>query len=145
MIIDFFETFIFSYRQIWLNGLMDDRHLSNITKLEKKEKNTDLMTDRRRSFEPSQPPAVLSVYARPWSALAADVASSKYSSSGASPSSSIDKSHYRLRPLLAALASSVFFELPFLSFAPASNSHMRTAFSSLQKLQRKPANRAMVV
>jgi len=33
-----FETFKFSYRQIWLNGLMDDRHLSNITKLEKKRK-----------------------------------------------------------------------------------------------------------
>jgi hypothetical protein len=109
MIIDFFETFIFSYRQIWLNGLMDDRHLSNITKLEKKEKNTDLMTDRRRSFEPSQPPALLYVYARPWSALAADVASSRNSSSGASPSSSIDKSHYRLRPLLPAPAFSVFF------------------------------------
>jgi hypothetical protein len=124
---------------------MDDRHLSNITKLEKREKNTDLMSDRRRSFEPSQPPALLSVYARPWSALAADVASSRNSSSGASPSSSIDKSHYRLRPLLPAPAFSVFFELPFLSFAPASNSHMRTAFSSLQKLPRKPANRAMVV
>ncbi len=38
------------------------------------------MTDRRRSFEPSQPPALLSVYARPWSALAADVASSRNSS-----------------------------------------------------------------
>jgi hypothetical protein len=27
---------IFEYRQIWLNTLMDDRHLSNITKLKKK-------------------------------------------------------------------------------------------------------------
>jgi hypothetical protein len=40
---------IFEYRQIWLNILMDDRHLSNITKL-KKEKHWNFRgSDFRRS------------------------------------------------------------------------------------------------
>jgi hypothetical protein len=40
---------IFEYCQIWLNVLMDDRHLSNITKLKKKKHWNFRGSDFRRS------------------------------------------------------------------------------------------------